>query len=223
MSSFEAHSKAISSLLFVTKEGSEHFVVSIGKENELKVWNIAQLLNSDIEAKKPVMIYNSRKEETTCMCNLGNFMSLPILGLGDSAGQVKLAAIAQGTKSREMIIGSWKASHSSPITQIERMEDLSIVATLDKEAVKVWSYTLSDDGLKEELKYSIGSSSLPSFVPHDSSPVVMEWMYPHTELSVIFKGDHAVRLFDINKLAISRSFSLEGLQSRMIDETFGEK
>jgi hypothetical protein len=221
MSSFKAHVKPVDSLLIVSKDGSEHFAVSASKE-DTKVWNIAQLMNVDIDAKKPLMVYSSRKEETTCMTSLGNFMSLPILGMGDSNGFVKLAAISQGTKSREMIIGFWKASSAHPIVQLERFEDLNIVATLDSKKVKVWSYSLSDDGLKENLRLSIDNNSF-GLSSNKGNPAVVEWLYPHQEIAVAFDDDAAIRIYDINKAAASRSFSLSAKESKMIEETVAEK
>lgn len=220
MTSFSAHSKAIDSLLFIIKEGHELFMVSSGQDGETKVWNIAQLLNSDIDVKKPLLVYNPKKELTTCLCNLGNFLSLPILGIGDNQGQIKLAAIAQGTKSREMIIGSWKAS-SDPIKQLEKLEETNIVASLDINSVKMWRFALSEEGLKDELLYSLDDSNF-QLSGSKGNVACMEWLFPRTEISVGYSDDAAIRVFDINRGSPTREFSLEEKPSRMISETSAE-
>lgn len=168
------------------------------------------------------MIYQPKKEETNCFCNLGNFLSLPILGLGDNQGYVKLVAIAQGTKSREMVIGSWKVSSSDPIKQLERLDDQNVLASLDSKKVKIWNYSLSDDGLKEDLMYSLDQSSFNTGNTK-GTPIVLEWINPRHELAVSFNDDSAIRLFDINKGAASRSFALEDRPNRLIEETCAER
>lgn len=210
-------------MVIIEKDGVEHYNISTDKSGETKVWNFPHLLNPEIEIKKPLMMYSPKGEIVTSLCTMGNFMSLPIFGMGTSSGQISLVAIAPGTKSKEMVIGSWQASAASAVKQIERMDEANLVATMDCQDVRLWKFYLSDDGIKEELRATIDSSSLIGGSEIQHIPSVIEWTSPHSEISIGYETCAKVSIFDHNKLKVAKTFSLKENLQKNIKETTATK
>ena len=223
MSSFNAHVKPVIAMSLIEKDGVEYYGISADKAGETKVWNVAHLLNPEIEIKKPLMVYTPKDELVTSLSSMGHFMSLPIFGMGTSTGNISLVAIAPGTKSKEMVIGSWQASPVSGLKQIERMEESGLVATMDSQDVRLWKFFLSDDGIKEDLKATIDKSNFSDGVETQHMPTVIEWTSPHNEISIGYQTSSRVNLFDVNKLRVARSLNLKENAQKIIKETTAVK
>ena len=120
-------------------------------ENKTKVWNVSHLLNTDVETKKPVAVYQAA-ESVGCLADLGSFLSLPVFAVGTCDGLVKLAAVSASARGRgDIVIGQWQAAEGRPVRQMLRFEDSQLLAVMDDEQVGLWRYSIAEDGVTQEI------------------------------------------------------------------------
>lgn len=197
MASFKTLGEGTRSVIFMEKEGSEHYCVTVEGGGEVRVWTMAHLLNLDIQTKNPLMVYKARGDSVTSLCPMANFMSLPIFAMGTSSGQIRLVAVTQSARPQEMVIGSW-AAYRRPayIEQLERLGDSSVVASRSGTEVAVWKYSLADEGFKADLQFALNDFAIEQTIGSRSQVSAVEWCWPRSDLVIGLRDDASLLLVD---------------------------
>lgn len=215
---FEPHQGRLHCAKFFGRQGFEQYCLTAGADGAVKVWHFPQLLNADVDVKKPAAVCPCGPGQPTALEAFGSFMGLPVFGAGTSEGSVSLCAIYPASRHRDMAIGSWTAHPHAPVRQLAALPDLQLLASLAGGAAKVWSYKIADEGVRADMRLALDTPMLQK-LSAATSPAWLGWLGASCHLGLLFADASHVDCFDVETGSLARRMAVGRIPKRSVEET----